>query len=281
MQFFTENYMPRCPKRNQVILSYLRSILVIAATMGHLLIPILFLIQYFFLPDGFYHPIADIPRSNPYYNFAFILYGLHYYTTLSVGVGCLSFILVLLSNLVPFLLVIGSELRLNRKSYGGTSNKLRQLKNLFSVYRSVELLVLYSNHAVRPIVIPYQTLTGEFSVFCNVTLILHWNSLEVSTRWLFGLFSCISTIAWSSYLQIGGLLIQNSTKTIESWSKSHFGKINEKYITRFVKRCRPLACRVDERYGQFCVSSESILIYLNALSEGTLCALVALKTVTQ
>jgi len=270
--------MPHKPSTMLILIGYARTGSLLLMILGSaFFLPTSLCIHYFFNPDWRCYFISMIPRSNPWYVHLYIFYGLQYYFLISGVFFCVSFLGILfLSISILMFPLIRNELRPNRKSYM-TLNSLRQPGTVTEMYRTLEILMKLCNQALRPVILPLQSLTGQFSMFCNVTLITHWDSLDIMMRIIFFVWTLITAGAWVIVLQCGGWLYGNAGKTTRSWKNVSWSKPDKKYLSKFRKSCRPMGVRVEERYGQYCMKRVTVLKYIKGLSKGTLGALMALK----
>jgi hypothetical protein len=154
---------------------------------------------------------------------------------------------------------------------------LRKPTELQRFYRSLEILVSLFNHTVRPIIIPLQSLIGNFSVFCNVTLITEWTKMDGVLKIILSVWAIIALFSWGPILHFGRRFHANSCATVKSWKFFEWPKKEKKHLSKFRKSCRPLGIRVEEVYGQLCMRKLSVLKFMKGICKGTFGAILALE----
>jgi hypothetical protein len=162
---------------------------------------------------------------------------------------------------------------LNQSEYR-TSPTLRHAENLSKEYRTVELLHKRGMAFYGTMVLPTQTILGQFILYCNFTLIRHWTKLDATMKCFISLVTFSVLCFWGSTLEASGRFHMDSTKALKSWKLLNFRNKDEaKYLSKFRKSCRPLTVGTGE---VFKIKRLNVLKFFRGIVKGTFRALLTL-----
>jgi hypothetical protein len=259
-------------------LDRLRKLFFILSTSVCFMGPLTVFSHFVFFPRERVYPTSLVPEEH--YIIFILSYGVVGITYLGVLIA-LFFSLAFFCNLgcnfgILIVPLLHNELRPDKKSYMSL-NKLRQPQSFTLFYRSIEILFVLLNEAIRPCIIPLQSLVGQFSLFCNYTLIIYWARLSPVVKIILLFWTTISVVCWATTLRLGGWINVNSKETLKSWKYFEWPKKDKKHLSKFRKSCRQLGFRADGEYGQYCMKKLSVLKFLQGIIKGTFRVLLTLQ----
>jgi hypothetical protein len=153
-----------------------------------------------------------------------------------------------------------------------TSHNIRQVKNISTEYRILELLHKQGMSFYGMLVIPSQILLGQFILYSNYTLIRHWNELDVTMKYLIMIMDFTVVCFWNSTLEVSGRFHMDATKSLQSWKLLPVkNKLEGKYLSKLRKATRPLAIGVGE---VFKIKRLTVLRFTRGIVKGTFRALL-------
>lgn len=173
--------------------------------------------------------------------------------------------------------IIRTELRLGlRQNRYSTQNELREISNLFLVWRSLQCLVLSFTRSIGLFIVPLQMIFMQLSLFAIVMMFLHWKALHVTTKAMLVLVSSIATVGWIIFLRFAAMVFQHTKGTLGSWKLSRFEDKQSirLYAKKFKRSCKPLSIGTE---GFYHVRPVSVLNFLRGLCRGTVRALLSLQ----
>ncbi|OXA38226.1 hypothetical protein Fcan01_27016, partial [Folsomia candida] len=174
---------------------------------------------YFVFPDMPPFPGDLFPPQIYYYYLSYLVFGLFYPCYLFMAWSTLLFALCLTFAFVACLTpVLTSDFRGDRApAIGQNIEQLRHLENLTRVYRQVELLhkLFLENYAFM--LVPVQSLVGQYGLICNYSLISQWNEMDDATKVFLLTLLVISQVTWYLFLTLSGWFYDNSVKVLKSW----------------------------------------------------------------
>jgi hypothetical protein len=216
--FVSDDCMTLQRSRNTKMYKMLiKSYSVFAMINSSIFLPLIIWMHYIMYPDWPVYGTSLLQKDTHFFTFAYIAFATTYPVFLSAVFFNLSFtVFLFLSFAVLVIPLTQNELRPNMSNYT-TKLVLRKPTELQRFYRSLEILVSLFNHTVRPIIIPLQSLIGNFSVFCNVTLITEWTKMDGVLKTILSVWAIIALFSWGPILHFGGRFHANSCETVKSW----------------------------------------------------------------
>jgi hypothetical protein len=156
-----------------------------------------------------------------------------------------------------------------------TSHKMRRVENFPTEYRTLELLHKRGIAFYGLIIIPAQTLFGQFILYSNYTLIRHWNELGIVMKYLILFIDLTVIFFWNVTLEACGRFHMDATKAQKSWKLLPVRNNKEaKYLSKFRKSSRPLAIGAGEIFK---IKRLTVLKFLRGIVKGTFRALLTIK----
>ncbi|OXA38227.1 hypothetical protein Fcan01_27017 [Folsomia candida] len=124
---------------------------------------------------------------------------------------------------------------------GQKVEELRHVENFTRFYRQVELIhkLFMENYAI--ILVPIQSLVGQYGLICNYSPISQWEVMDGATKVFLLAQFFITQMAWFMLLSLSGWFHDNSVKVLKSWKA--LGVRNElegKLMGKFRKSCKPM-----------------------------------------
>ncbi len=152
----------------------------------------------------------------------------------------IDFLFLAFVAIVPF---VTKELRLGRANYK-TTTYLRRPYSITKYYRSLQLLFIPFTQALALLNVWAHLLMLTFSVFLQVSLIVHWDRIGGWMKAIFITLLCSTNLIWLCSLDVLGRLVVASDKTIKSWTKisANFkvNRIDRIFLKKFQKSCKPI-----------------------------------------
>jgi len=116
---------------------------------------------------------------------------------------------------------------------------------------------------------------SQFILYCNYTLIRHWDELEMVMKALIIIMSFDMTVFWCATLEVCGRFHRNSSELLKSWKLLESRSREEaKFMRKFKKRSRPLTVGLE---GIRKIKRLSILKFIQRLVSATVRALLTLQ----
>jgi len=244
--------------------------------MGSILTTIRFIASpndpnYFYssLPETFQSPLVKMLFTILWWHFGEITYG-------TAGLACLWFY----AYVVPGMPLILRELRpMNNFNYNKTrplyrfSNRLRTIKYLPLIYRSIELIQLNINCLMGVAFIPMQALITQLSLFSICMVITKWKETDGVTKSLLAVWTVGCLMIWSAALEIGGRLNLEGKRLLRSWKDWNWSNKDKKLINKIRNSCRPISLRAG---GFHIIKRTSVLKFLKGIVRGTFRALLTI-----
>jgi hypothetical protein len=156
-----------------------------------------------------------------------------------------------------------------------TSCKMRRIDNFPLEYTILQLLHKQGMEFYGFLLIPTQTLVGQFILYSNYTLIRHWNELDVTMKYLIMMIDLTVICIWNAILEVSGRFHMDATKSLKSWKLLTVrNKMETKYLSKFRKAARPLAIGFGE---VFKIKRLTVLKFIRGIVKGTFRALLTIK----
>ncbi|CAL8140535.1 unnamed protein product [Orchesella dallaii] len=181
-----------------------------------------------------------------------------------------------LSYIFYFRLIYSQELRLGLSpSKYIAIEALRKPENLVLTWRSIQLILNAVNSILRYHYFPLQAILTKISVFCNVTLVLYWERLNLISKLVMIAASVLATVGWSLVLKYGGMIFKTGKGVVNSWKLNRFpDRQTRAYMKRFKRSCKPIFIGAD---GVYVIRPASVLNFLRGNTRGTMRALLSLR----
>jgi len=170
--------------------------------------------------------------------------------------------------------LLSKELKMGLPTYQ-TSDDLRTIKNLISVYQSLAVLMSHFNHTFVGVIAPFELIFGNLTMFCNVTVTLFWEELDANTIPFLMVTGTFAVLGFHCFLSLAGTLYVQSGKTINSWRLGFWSRRDDRMYMKRVKRsCTALQVN---SLGCLKVKPLTALKYVNSSSRGTFRAIIMLR----
>lgn len=142
----------------------------------------------------------------------------------------------------------------------------RRPRNIRKFYRLLEMTHRRILGFCSYVFIPLQTLALQLILFCTYVLFNHWKTLNRPATIQFFNWLVFATCAWSSVLQVSGMIYDHSRKTLLSWKLKNWGsRFENRLMSRFRRSCQPLTIG----YGKtFVIKRLTVLKFFKAVIRG-------------
>jgi hypothetical protein len=149
---------------------------------------------------------------------------------------------------------------------------MRRFENFPTEYRTLELLHKQAMSIFGVMLLPGQTLLGQFILYSNYTLIKHWNELDSTIKCVVTILDLTVLCFWFSILEVCGRFYMEATKSLKSLKLLPVrNRMETRYLSKFRKSTRPLTIS----YGEvFKIKRLSVLKFLRGIVKGTFRALL-------
>jgi hypothetical protein len=236
--------------------------------------PILFVLHYSIYPRGAMYPTSLVPEAW-FHPVVYILGGIvTVFHLVALGSAILNLQILLVSYTISIFPLIEREFRPNLATYK-TRESLRELGNLITVYRSIEILHKHVSGLFAPAIIPGKYLSMKLILLCNYTLIMYWKDMHRVTRYIFVAASVGCMGHWIVWLLYAGWLNVCCKETLRSWKFFHSENKKELRILGKVKKsCIPLAFKAS---CYFTIKRLTVLKFMKKITRNTLKSLLAFK----
>lgn len=229
-------------------------------------IGVMFTMLYCLFPTASPFLTFNIPShylSFPIYTFHTLLFAL-------MGFGSGSNIAQMMNYAVGYFLFImpifRNELKMGRPFYK-TREELRHPFNLLVTWRSIEIFVVnVTDNEFGFIFIPIQAVLTLLILICNVTLVFHWNGLQLNVKMLLIFHMLTALISWTLFLHQAGKQYLLSVKVLKTWRPDVWKVKERRYMTRVKRACRPVWIGDGTR---FMIRPGSVLRFLLSVAKNT------------
>jgi hypothetical protein len=149
---------------------------------------------------------------------------------------------------------------------------MRRFENFPTEYRTIELLHKQGMAIFGVILVPGQTLVGQFILYSNYTLIRHWNELDSTIKGIITMIDLTVICFWLIVLEVCGRFYMEAAKSLKSWKLLPvINRMEAKYLSKFRKASRPLVIGFGE---VFKIKRLSMFKFLGGIVKGTFKALL-------
>jgi hypothetical protein len=149
-----------------------------------------------------------------------------------------------------------------------TSNRMRRFENFSTEYRTLELLHKQGMAIFGIMLLPGQTLLGQFILYSNYTLVRHWNELDSTINGVITMMDFTVFCFWLIILEVCGRFYMEAAKSLKSWKLLPFrNRMEAKYLSKFRKASRPLVIGFGE---VFKIKRLTMFKFLGGIVKGTL-----------
>ncbi|CAL8072506.1 unnamed protein product [Orchesella dallaii] len=267
---FMPAYNPSAYPTNKILRAFLALELFLCAAAG-----ILISVHSILFPDTAPYMLFTVPPQLIFLPMR--LYTAFFFSVSAIGTTAL-LALYIAQGLEFFFIafpLLSKELKMGLKKYE-TCDKLRTIKNLVIAYRSLTVLMAHFNHSFCGVIMPFELIFGNLTIFCNVTAALFWEKLDTSTtKPCLMIVAAFSMSGFACFLSLGGLLHVQSGKTIKSWRLGFWnGKFDRMYMKRVKRSCTHIQVN---SWGCLKVKPLTALKYVNSSSKGTFRAILMLR----
>lgn len=275
---FRPAYNPNADKINRIW-----NLISLNLTICFIFSPFLFTAHYFIFPHDPSYPYTNLTESfskNSIFHLTiYFTYGiLNFYLTTKMHFIFLFLIDFLFLSFFILVRFITKELRLGRRATYKTSLLLRTPNNITKYYRSLQLLFIPFNQSLTLLNVWAHLLMLIFSVFLQVNLVVHWNSIGGWMKTIFITLLCSSNSIWLCSLEVLGRLGVQSTKTIKSWTNTSanfkLNRMDRIFLKKFQLSCKPIM--ISYR-GFYVVRRSTILAFLKMTNRLTFRTLLTFK----
>ncbi|OXA38228.1 hypothetical protein Fcan01_27018 [Folsomia candida] len=158
------------------------------------------------------------PQNYPYY-FCYLATGLFYLCYLFMLWSTLLFAsCVIFTSVACLIPVLTCDFRGDRTPPKGQKvEELRHVENFTRVYRSVQLLHKLFLETYGLILVPIQSLVGQYGLICNYSLISQWDEMDNATKMFLLVQFVVIQVTWFMFLNLSGWFHDNSVKVLKSW----------------------------------------------------------------
>ncbi|OXA53891.1 uncharacterized protein LOC118435761 [Folsomia candida] len=181
-------------------------------------------------------------------------------------------VVVYIFSILP---LINCEFRVGPLKHKSSPELRSSVWNLTAEYRRVEVMhQLFLDIIGSPLLV-LQFAFGQFSLFCNVSVIHGRDSMDTPTKLLLILWSLTMQIMWILVLETSGYFREYAKTTLRSWKQLSCASREEKsYFSKFRRGCRPLKIGTG---GVFTITRLSSPKFMRSIIRGTFRALLIRK----